>query len=161
MSSIATPRRGGLRRREAIAGFVFISPWIVGFIVFALGPMIYSLYLSLCQYAIVRDPVFVGLGNYITAFTKDRLFWLALEKTAYYATRRGRAWRDRVTAAGSAPRPGASRHLRAPYVLLHAVADADRGVGADLGLDPASPARRVELPPPADRHQGPGLARVG
>ncbi|MCL5942333.1 MAG: sugar ABC transporter permease [Actinobacteria bacterium] len=83
---LAARRAGGLRRREAIMGFLFISPWIVGFLVFALGPMVYSLYLSLTQYAIVRDPVFIGVGNYVTAFTKDRLFWLALEKTAYYAT---------------------------------------------------------------------------
>ena len=83
---LATRRASGLRRREAIVGFLFISPWIVGFLVFALGPMIYSLYLSLTQYAIVRDPVFIGISNYVTAFTKDRLFWLALEKTAYYAT---------------------------------------------------------------------------
>ena len=83
---LAARRAGRLRRREAIMGFLFISPWIVGFLVFALGPMVYSLYLSLTQYAIVRDPVFIGVGNYVAAFTKDRLFWLALEKTAYYAT---------------------------------------------------------------------------
>ena len=83
--TVASPRRGGLRRREAVIGFLFISPWMIGFVVFALGPMIYSLFLSLTQYAIVRDPVFIGVGNYVAAFTKDRLFWLALERTASYA----------------------------------------------------------------------------
>ena len=47
--------------------------------------MLYSLYLSLTRYSIVREPVFIGFQNYVDAFTRDRLFWVALEKTAYYA----------------------------------------------------------------------------
>lgn len=85
MSVHAKARRGGLRRREAIEGFLFISPWLVGFLVLNLGPMLYSLYLSLTRYTIVRDPVFIGIQNYIDALTKDRLFLVALEKTGYYA----------------------------------------------------------------------------
>src|SRR5262245_11200481 len=48
--------------------------------------MLYALYLSLTRYSIVREPVFIGLENYIAIFTRDRLFWVALEKTAYYAS---------------------------------------------------------------------------
>ena len=79
------PRVGGLRRREAIEGFLYITPWIIGFLVFNFGPMLYSLYLSLTRYTIVRDPVFIGIENYVQIFTKDRLFWVAVEKTAIYA----------------------------------------------------------------------------
>ncbi len=78
-------RAGGLRRREALLGFLFISPWLVGFLALTLGPMAYSLYLSFTNYNIVRSPQFIGLANYVHIFTRDRLFWVALERTAYYA----------------------------------------------------------------------------
>ena len=67
-------------------GFLFISPWIVGFLVFTLGPMIYSLYLSFTKYNIMRPPEFAGFVNYVQILTRDRLFWVALEKTAYFAS---------------------------------------------------------------------------
>jgi multiple sugar transport system permease protein len=76
---------GAMRRREAIEGFLYISPWIVGFLVLNFGPLLYSFYLSLTRYSIVRDPVFTGFDNYVQIFTRDRLFWVALERTGYYA----------------------------------------------------------------------------
>jgi multiple sugar transport system permease protein len=85
----AVPAAGGgvgaLRRREAIEGVLYISPWIVGFLVFNFGPLLYSLYLSLTKYSIVRDPVFIGLDNYVQIVTRDRLFWVAIQQTGYYA----------------------------------------------------------------------------
>ena len=78
-------RAGALRRREAIEGFLYISPWIVGFLVFNFGPLLYSFYLSLTRYSIVRDPIFTGIDNYVQIFPRDRLFWVAIERTAYYA----------------------------------------------------------------------------
>jgi multiple sugar transport system permease protein len=80
-----TTGSNSLRRREAIEGFIFISPWIFGFLVFTFGPMLYSLYLSFTKYNILRPPVFHGLTNYIDIFTRDRLFWVAIERTAFYA----------------------------------------------------------------------------
>ncbi|TAK26102.1 MAG: sugar ABC transporter permease [Chloroflexota bacterium] len=47
--------------------------------------MLYSFYLSLTRYSIVREPVYIGFENYANVFTRDRLFWVALERTAYYA----------------------------------------------------------------------------
>jgi multiple sugar transport system permease protein len=72
-------------RREAIEGFLYISPWIVGFLVFTLGPMVASLALSFTRYNILKPPTFVGLENYIVVFTRDRLFYESLSRTAYYA----------------------------------------------------------------------------
>jgi multiple sugar transport system permease protein len=60
-------------------------PWLIGFLVFNLGPIVYSAYLSLSRYSIVREPTFIGFQNYVDIFTRDRLFWVALERTAYYA----------------------------------------------------------------------------
>lgn len=74
-----------LRRREALEGLLWISPWIIGFLVFTFGPMVASLYLSLTRYRIGGTPEWVGLANYQEAFFKDKLFWPSLGHTAYYA----------------------------------------------------------------------------
>jgi multiple sugar transport system permease protein len=78
----------GKRRRvadETIAGFVSISPWIVGFIVFTLGPLVASLYFSFTKYDVLRSPEWVGLANYDRLLTDDRLFPRALRNTFVYA----------------------------------------------------------------------------
>ena len=72
-----------LSQREALQGLIYISPWIIGFLVFTVGPMIASAYLSLTDYNIVTPPRFAGLGNYEYMF-KDRLFWKSIENTLYY-----------------------------------------------------------------------------
>lgn len=83
--AVTQSRAGTLRRREAVEGLLYISPWIFGFLVFNFGPLLYSFYLSLCKYTIVREPIFQGFDNYVQIFTKDRLFWVAIERTGYYA----------------------------------------------------------------------------
>jgi multiple sugar transport system permease protein len=74
-----------LQRREALEGYLWISPWLIGFLVFAVGPIIASLYLSLANYKIGGTPEWIGLNNYVEAFTKDKLFWPSLERTVYFA----------------------------------------------------------------------------
>ena len=71
-------------RREAILFYICIAPWLLGFLVFTAGPMIASLYLACTDYDILSSPKWVGLSNFVTAFTKDKLFPLALYNTAYY-----------------------------------------------------------------------------
>ena len=76
------------RRRispEASAGWLAISPWIVGFLVFTLGPLLASLYFSLTQYDVLTPPQWIGLENYTRLLTADRLFPRALENTFIYA----------------------------------------------------------------------------
>jgi multiple sugar transport system permease protein len=60
-----------MRKREAIFGYIFLSPWIIGFIVFLIGPMIASLYLSLTQYKMIHAPEWIGFANYTRMFTDD------------------------------------------------------------------------------------------
>src|SRR4051794_20290724 len=55
------PRRASRERRAAL---LFISPWIVGFLVFTAYPLIYTGYLSLTDYDVINDPNFVGLDNF-------------------------------------------------------------------------------------------------
>ena len=70
---------------ESIAGYVFSLPFIIGFLMFMLIPMVLSLYYSFCKYDIQTPPEFVGLNNYIRIFTNDKVFAKALTVTCYYA----------------------------------------------------------------------------
>lgn len=75
----------GLRRREAVEGYLFISPWIIGFVLFSAGPMIASFALSLSKYNIIESPEFIGFENYAYAFQQDELFWGSLWRTIQYS----------------------------------------------------------------------------
>lgn len=74
-----------LRAKEAIAGYIFLSPWLLGIILFIIGPMMTSGFLSFTRYDVVNPPDFVGLKNFIEIFTKDRLFWPSMMLTFRYA----------------------------------------------------------------------------
>lgn len=65
--------------------FLFISPWIIGFIVFTAGPLILSLVMSFFDWPITSAPTFRGIGNYIEMFTQDKQFWKSLVITLKYA----------------------------------------------------------------------------
>ena len=70
---------------ENIAGFLFISPWIIGFLVFEFGPLIVAAYLGLTKYDILTPPKFTGFANFEKMFTRDPLFWKSLWVTAVYS----------------------------------------------------------------------------
>ena len=65
-------------------GYLYISPWVLGFLIFQLGPMIASLYFSFTRYEFPLKPRWIGLGNYTKAFVGDELFYTSLGNTAYY-----------------------------------------------------------------------------
>lgn len=70
-------------RREAILFYLCISPWLLGFTVFILGPVLSSLGLSFTRWDLLSDPVFIGLRNY-TRMVDDKLFWQSLSVTIRY-----------------------------------------------------------------------------
>jgi len=74
----------GLRARNTFWFYIFASPWILGFLMFNLGPMIASLYLSLTNYSVLMPTRFVGLYNY-QEMLKDKLLRISIWNTAYYA----------------------------------------------------------------------------
>jgi len=78
-------KKSKLRRQETIAFYSFISPWVVGFLVFTIGPILASLVLSFTNWDIFQAPKFVGLQNYHNLLVNTPLFWTALGNTAYYA----------------------------------------------------------------------------
>ena len=47
-------------RRDTRAGWLFITPWVIGFLVFMAYPLLYTVYLSLTDYDVINDPSFVG-----------------------------------------------------------------------------------------------------
>ena len=65
-------------------GLFFISPWIIGFIIFEVYPLIASFYYSLTRYDILREPVFIGFENYVKLFTDDPNFGKVLWNTLIY-----------------------------------------------------------------------------
>lgn len=71
-------------RREALAFYLLIAPWLIGFIVFLAYPMVRSLYLSFTTYNLFSPPVWVGLQNY-QSIASDEKFWQSLKVTVLYA----------------------------------------------------------------------------
>lgn len=72
------------RRLELLTGYIFIGPFILGFLLFSLIPMLVSLYLSFTRYDILSAPVFIGLENFKRMFTMDPIFLKSIRVTLYY-----------------------------------------------------------------------------
>jgi multiple sugar transport system permease protein len=69
----------------ALEGYLFVAPWIVGFVTFTAGAMLFSGWMSLHRWNLLTPPEWVGIGNYRKALAHDPLFWKSLGNTAYYA----------------------------------------------------------------------------
>ena len=72
------------RRREALTFYLLISPWLLGFLLLTVGPMLYSLYTSFTRWDLLTDPVWIGLGNYVDKMPNDPRFWQSLKVTLIY-----------------------------------------------------------------------------
>lgn len=72
------------QRRQAILAFIFVSPWVIGFLIFGLYPVIVSFYYSLCQYDVLRIPQYIGLRNYENLLFNDNYFWISIWNTFFY-----------------------------------------------------------------------------
>jgi multiple sugar transport system permease protein len=78
-------RRSALARKEAIAGYIFLLPWLIGFLWFTLGPVLGSFGLSLTDYSGMKSPSFVGFFNYRQILFNDSLFWQSLKVTTIFS----------------------------------------------------------------------------
>jgi multiple sugar transport system permease protein len=92
-------RRLNLRQRESLSAYLYISPWIIGFIALTIGPMIASLYFSFTDYNVISPPVWNNFANYRKIFSGlpqfiisgnpavlgDPLFWQSLKVTLYFS----------------------------------------------------------------------------
>lgn len=70
--------------KEALTGYAFALPWIIGFFGFTLIPMLFSLYASFTDYDIINPPRWIGLKNYAYIFMQDERFQTSLYNTLYY-----------------------------------------------------------------------------
>jgi multiple sugar transport system permease protein len=84
MNKPGTFTRQKRRFYENLSGFAFISPWLIGFLAFAIFPILISLYYSFTDYDILGSPVFSGLKNF-RRMLEDELFWKSLRVTFFYA----------------------------------------------------------------------------
>ncbi|MTE24279.1 carbohydrate ABC transporter permease [Microbacterium sp. ZXX196] len=80
----ATPAQRRRNLRETLAGYAFLTPWMIGFLGLTVGPMAYSLYLSFTSYNLFTAPEWVGFENYIRLFTDDPQFIQSAQITLVY-----------------------------------------------------------------------------
>src|SRR5437870_5263365 len=71
-------------RQEARAALLFVSPWLIGFTVFLLYPLLASIYYSFCDFSVLKPPVYIGAANY-GDLAHDEVFWQSLKNTVVYA----------------------------------------------------------------------------
>lgn len=74
----------GTETRRLLKGLAFTSPWLAGFLIFTLTPILLSLYYSFSDFSILQSPAFIGLDNY-RDLANDPVFWKSLRNTGYYA----------------------------------------------------------------------------
>ena len=81
----ATVGRGmkSKQARATLLGLGFVSPWLLGFLVFTLYPIFASLYYSFCDYRVLTPPHWVGLRNYVELFTDKEYFLQSLWNTVF------------------------------------------------------------------------------
>ncbi len=73
---------GLLMKSEARAGYIFAMPWLIGFLIFTIGPIVASIVFSFCDYDVLHTPRWVGVENYKGLFTYD---WAVISKAFYNA----------------------------------------------------------------------------
>lgn len=87
--AVAIWRGGGWRSvrqlalPESVAGYAFVSPWLLGLFVLTAGPILVSIVYSFCRYDVLHPAEYVGLDNYRRLFMDDPLFWKSLANTAF------------------------------------------------------------------------------
>ncbi len=83
-SNAGGSEREAKNRIDNLAGYAFISPFIIGFLCFTVIPMGASLFLSFTSYDLFTPPKWVGLDNYKAMLTDDEKYWGSLKVTFYY-----------------------------------------------------------------------------
>lgn len=79
-----TPARVGIRAKDNLTAYLFLTPWLIGLFVFTIGPILASAYLSFTNYDLLTPPEFNGLFNYARLLERDNRFAAAVSVTARY-----------------------------------------------------------------------------
>ena len=83
LTATKKPKVSALQKKRDVAGYLFIAPAILGFLLFCMVPMFTSLGISFTEWNMATPPKFVGLGNY-KSMLEDELVWKSLRVTMYY-----------------------------------------------------------------------------
>jgi multiple sugar transport system permease protein len=70
--------------RNLITGLLFVSPWLLGFLLWTAYPLLSSIFYSFTRYDFITEMKWIGLGNYVEIFTEDPRFWTVVYNTVYY-----------------------------------------------------------------------------
>ena len=81
---IRRSRLGGKQFRNDVRAYLFLSPWIVSLLVFTAYPMLASFFFALTKYDVLNPPTFIGAENFVTMFTRDPLYWVAVWNTIFF-----------------------------------------------------------------------------
>lgn len=84
MSRLRRRRASPLGRREALAGLLFVAPWLIALVVFHVYPIVAATYLSLTDYTVLTPPEWVGAENYVKMWN-DSAVWRAARNSLFYA----------------------------------------------------------------------------
>jgi multiple sugar transport system permease protein len=82
--ALARRRAGRRTRSKHLMGYLFISPWLIGFFLFTLIPIVVSFALAFTSYNVLSTPQWVGLDNFRQMFFEDRRYWNAVRATFLY-----------------------------------------------------------------------------
>ena len=85
--AVATTRKRRMSKgetRRLLTGLMFVSPWLLGFLLWTLYPLLSSAYYSFTRYDLIKPPIWIGLGNYTEIFTDDPRFWTVVYNTIFY-----------------------------------------------------------------------------
>src|SRR5262249_32154652 len=80
----ARPKLGRMARQEERAAYLVLLPWLIGLVVFLLGPIAASVLISMTNWNVISDAQWVGLDNYREMLFDDRNFWQSIRVTLYY-----------------------------------------------------------------------------
>jgi len=72
-------------RRATAVGYALVLPWVLGFVIWQVYPVLYSLYLAFTSYDVLTPPKWVGLANFKTMFLDDPRFWPSVRLTLLYS----------------------------------------------------------------------------
>ena len=81
---LPSPQKKASNRRENLAGYGFLLPWLIGFFGLTVGPMAISLYLAFTSYNLFTDPEWIGLDNFVRMFTNDQNYVQSVTITLIY-----------------------------------------------------------------------------
>jgi multiple sugar transport system permease protein len=82
--SVARPKYTERERKEIRDAYLFLSPWLIGMLLFTAGPILFSLFLSFCKWDVISPLQWIGLGNY-QQMLHDKLLLISLLNTLTYA----------------------------------------------------------------------------